>query len=82
MKDGTAATFAIDLLDRRPALGYIGALVPTSAGFWAFVESATKVGALLSVIVGIAVGVATLLVQIRHKRRLDAEEEERNRPKV
>lgn len=64
---------AHEWIERRPSLGYLGAITPTAAGFWAFVESATKVGALISVLIGIIVGLATLRVQIAHKRRLDAE---------
>lgn len=75
-----AHTAAHDLIERRPGLGWIGAITPTAAGFWAFVDSATKVGALLSVVIGIAVGVATLRVQITHKRRLDAEDAAKRKP--
>jgi len=64
---------AVDLIERKPALGYIGAAVPTSTGFWALVEQATKIGALVSVGVGIAVGVVTWRVQRKQLAKLEAE---------
>lgn len=70
--------FFVDLIDRRPGLGYIGSLVPTAAGFWAFVESATKIGGLLSVALGLTVAVVTLRVQLLHHRRLVEEKKRRD----
>jgi len=62
-----------EFIDRNPSAGYIGAATPTLAGFWALVENVTKIGALLSVAVGLTVGIITLRVQLLHKRRLEAE---------
>ena len=59
---------AVTLLERRPSLGYLGASVPTATGFWVLVEQATKLGALCSILIGIAVGVVTLRVQLRALR--------------
>lgn len=51
------------LFERHPSLGYLSATVTTSAGFWSLVDAATKLGALLSVLVGLLVGVTTYRVQ-------------------
>lgn len=65
-------TYFLELIERHPACGYIGALVPTSAGFWVWVEAATKLGALLSIGIGVLVGITTYRVQ-----RLNLEEKKR-----
>jgi hypothetical protein len=71
--------FFNDLIDRHPGVGYVGAIMPTAAGFLAFVETAYKIGAFVSVVIGIAVGLVTLQVQLKHKRRLEAEERARTK---
>lgn len=52
-------------LERRPGFGYLYATIPTATGFWALVESATKIIGLGSVVVGLAVGIYTLRIQKR-----------------
>jgi heme/copper-type cytochrome/quinol oxidase subunit 4 len=61
--------FLVALIERRPGVGYVASVVSTSAGFWAFLDKATKFGAFVSVVVGIAVGVVTLRVQLKQLRR-------------
>lgn len=66
--------FLLSLIEKHPAYGYLGAAVPTSAGFWVLVDRATKLGALLSIGIGIAVGLATWRVQRLQAKRLEAEQ--------
>jgi uncharacterized membrane protein len=69
----TAAAVLNELIERKPSVGYIGAAVPTATGFWAFVEGATKIGAFVSVVVGLVVGITTWQVQRLNKRKALAE---------
>jgi Na+/proline symporter len=61
------------LIEKYPSLGYVGGGVSTGAGFWVLVERATKIGALASVIIGIAVGLVTWRVQRLQERKLKGE---------
>lgn len=61
------------LIERRPAVGYIGAATPTFAGLWVFIEHATKLGALVSLVIGIAVGLMTWRVQHLNKLKVAIE---------
>jgi hypothetical protein len=67
------AGFFIAMIERHPALGYIGAGVSTGSGFWVLVEKATKLGALVSVVIGIAVGLVTYRVQRAQEKKLKRE---------
>ena len=53
-------------LERKPVFGYFYATIPTATGFWALVESATKLVGLVSVIIGLIVGIYTLRIQKRN----------------
>ena len=65
--------YLVSLIERQPAYGYLGAAVPTASGFWVLVEQATKIGALLSITIGIVVGFTTWRVQRMQARRIEAE---------
>lgn len=67
----TAANGIASAVEKHPALGYTGAGVSVGGGVagMSFIETATKIGGLVSVIVGIAVGIVTLIVQIRVLRQ-------------
>jgi hypothetical protein len=57
-----------EAVERRPAIGYTGSAIGVGgglAGISGIIETATKIGGLLSVLIGIAVGIVTLMVQIR-----------------
>lgn len=61
------------LLDKQPGLGYFGAAVPTTTGFWVLIEDLTKLGAFASILIGITVGILTWRVQLKSARKLDEE---------
>jgi Na+/proline symporter len=65
--------FLLGIIQRYPETGYIGAIVPTGVGFWVWVDKLTKLGALASIAIGIAVGLATWRVQRLQARRLESE---------
>ncbi len=72
--------FFLGLLERHPAAGYVGAMVPTASGFWVLVENAAKLGAFLSICIGLAVGIVTFRVQRKNERIAEgvlAEQEKR-----
>lgn len=64
----------LTLIEKHPAVGYLGAAVPTSAGFWVLIQQATQLLALVSILIGIAVGLATWRVQRMQARKLEQEE--------
>ena len=61
------------MIEKRPAVGYLGAAVPTASGFWVLIENLTKIGALLSITLGIAVALVTLHVQLLQRRKIKTE---------
>lgn len=61
-------------VERHPALGYIGAAAPTITGFSAILESAREIGGVLSIMIGIAVGSVTLMIQLRILRQKERED--------
>jgi hypothetical protein len=65
-----ALAFFTSLIERHPGFGYIGAGVPVAAGFWTFLEGLTKIGAFLSIVVGLLAGLTTWQVQRLNKRKV------------
>lgn len=70
----------VAMVERHPKIGYIGAAIPTATGFWTWVEHLTRLGALLSLSVGLIVGILTLQVQMLQKRKLKLEMKRKSRP--
>ncbi len=65
--------FFLSIIERHPSAGYLGASVSTATGFWVLVDQITKLGALISIAIGIAVGIATWRVQRQQLAKLEAE---------
>jgi hypothetical protein len=70
------------VLEKRPSLGYIGATLPGLGVVMNVITDATTVLTFLSVLIGLGVGVLTLLIQLRnwkqgsdHKKELDADDD-------
>ena len=68
-----AARFFLDLIERKPQVGYLGAVVPTGAGLVAFLPLVTALLGLVSISIGIAVGLVTYRVQRKTERLRDLE---------
>jgi hypothetical protein len=68
-----ALAFVTGLIERHPGFGYIGAGVPVAAGFWTILEGLTKIGAFLSIVVGLIVGLTTWRVQRLNQQKALAE---------
>ncbi len=66
-------SFVLEVIQAKPAVGYFGAAVPTATGFWVLIETATKIGACVSIMLGIAVAIVTLQVQLLNKKKLNKE---------
>jgi len=54
-----------DIMERHPMVGYVSASTTASAGVWAIVDGLTHLAGLISVGLGIAIGVYTLRIQRR-----------------
>lgn len=61
------------IVERYPCAGYLGAAVPTATGFWILIEQLTKLAALVSIGIGIAVGILTWQVKRLQKKKIEAE---------
>lgn len=62
------------VLERRPAFGWLFGAASSGSGLWALVEAGTKIGGLVSVLIGIAIGVYTLRIQRRTWKKAQDED--------
>ena len=66
-------TWASELIERRPGLGYVVATATGTTGVMGLVESTTKIISLIAACIGVVVGLYTLNVQRKQLARLNAE---------
>lgn len=62
-----------NLLSRHPAFGYVFASLTSGTGLLAIMETATKIGAFLTVVLGLLVGYKTYKVQHLQEKKLKKE---------
>lgn len=63
----------VSFLEKRPTFGYVIGAATSGSGFWALVENTTKLLALVSVVIGVVVGVYTIVVHRRTLKKLELE---------
>ncbi|WP_309386102.1 hypothetical protein [Cerasicoccus frondis] len=59
------------LLERKPALGWLAAAVPTATGALNLMQHVQAALGIISMLIGIAVGLTTLILQIRKLRKVE-----------
>lgn len=67
-------SYMTDLLGKRPDVGYIFATVSTTAGIVSFLDLTLKILSIISVGIGITVGLYTLKIQRAKAKKLNEDE--------